>query len=56
MGDDGSGMQGSVNREADIFPLAQGVWRFTDRPGEAAERTGAGEREAEASGSEPEPG
>ena len=54
--DDGSGVQGSGDRGADIFSLAQGVWRVADRPGEAAEGTGAGERKAEASGGQPEPG
>ena len=47
---------GSRDRGADVLPLAQGIGRVTGGPGEAAERVGAGELEAEASGCESEPG
>ena len=33
--DDGTGVQGSGDRGADLLPLAQGVWRSAGGPGES---------------------
>jgi hypothetical protein len=49
-----AGMQGSRDRGADLLPVGPGVRWVEGRPGSTTEGTGAGEREAEASGSEPE--
>ena len=51
-----AGVQGSRDRGADVLPLAQGVWRVEGGPGSTPQGTGAGEREAEASGLGVEPG
>ncbi len=50
--DDGAGIEGSRDRGADVHPSAQGVPRVVGESGEAAERSGEGEREAGAAGSE----
>src|SRR3974390_976713 len=38
------------HHSADVLPLAQGIRRFEDGPGEAAQRTGKRKREAQATG------
>ena len=43
-------LQRGGDRRADVLPLAQGVWRAEGGSGAAAEGSGAGEREVEASG------
>lgn len=40
----------------DLLPLAQGIWESEGGSGEAAERAGAGEQQAQAPGSRAEPG
>jgi hypothetical protein len=35
--DEGAGIQGSGDRGADVYSLAQGVWRFAGGLGEAAQ-------------------
>src|ERR1039457_7074508 len=49
-------MQGSGDRGTDVLPLAQGVRRVEGGAGAAVEGTGAGEREAQATGLGVEPG
>jgi hypothetical protein len=45
-----AGIEGSRERRADLLPVTEEVRRSAGRPGKAVEGTGAGEREAEASG------
>src|SRR5450759_4935938 len=42
--------QGSRDHHADVLPLAEGIRRFEDGPGKAAERTGERERQVETVG------
>src|ERR1700680_2307686 len=44
-------LQGSRDHGADVLPLAEGIRRFEDGPGEAVEGTGEGERQVETVGS-----
>src|SRR5471030_867711 len=43
-------LQGSRDHSADVLPLAEGVRRAKDGPGETIEGAGEGEREVEAVG------
>src|SRR6202162_943015 len=43
-------LQGSRDHHADVLPLAEGIRRVEDGPGQAAERTGKGERQVETAG------
>src|ERR1022692_4420525 len=43
-------LQGIRDHHADVLPLAEGIRRFEDGPGEATERTGEGERQVETAG------
>src|ERR1039458_8390852 len=43
-------LQGSRDHNADVLPLAKGIRRAKDGPGEATERAGEGERQVETAG------